>query len=164
MFSRACHRFGGFPGLTELLCLLRHLTASRKTFLRTHVRTYIHSLTNRKAVFKSRLRPKPISVYFALVFPRFFFIELSDLLQFGAAHCSKDIKATQINLKFSLTTKPTVHSTKLTELTFCSQSSRIFLICCRLFPSSSNAAGLFTDSVHLVSTGSPTFYMRKTKF
>ena len=53
---------------------------------------------------------------------------------------------------------------KVTEHTFCSQSSRIFLICCRLFPSSSNAAGLFTDSVHLVSTGSPTFYMRKRKF
>ena len=51
----------------------------------------------------------------------------------------------------------------LKDLTFCSQSLRTFVICCILFPSSSNAAGLLTDSVYLVSTGSPTFCTRKTQ-
>ena len=43
------------------------------------------------------------------------------------------------------------------NFTFCAQSSRIFLICWILFPSSSNAAGLLVASDKRVSTGSPTF-------
>ena len=49
-------------------------------------------------------------------------------------------------------------------LTFCAQRSRTFLICCRLFPSCSNAAGLVKDSWYLVSTGSPVFCEVNKKF
>lgn len=133
MFSRAWHRLHGFPGLTELMCLLRHLTASKKVL---YIR--IHSDQSRsrfQVTWENKTNKRLACASEAAVFYR--------VLGNHKAY----------NLFY-----------KVTEHTFCSQSSRIFLICCKLFPSSSNAAGLFTDSVHLVSTGSPTFYMRKRQF
>lgn len=134
MFSRAWHRLHGFPGLTTNVFVTPSHCFKKGTLY--YIR--IHSDQSRsrfQVTWENKTNKRLACASEAAVFYR--------VLGNHKAY----------NLFY-----------KVTEHTFCSQSSRIFLICCKLFPSSSNAAGLFTDSVHLVSTGSPTFYMRKRQF